>query len=69
MYVYLYSCIYVCIIIYMCMYLCICYICLIPTGSEEGEELGVGIIPVAIHSSCQYMKMFDHNCINMTIVG
>ena len=29
---------------------------LLPTGSEDREVLGVGSIPVAILSSCHYMK-------------
>ena len=29
---------------------------LLPTGSEEREVLGVWNIPVAILTSCQYMK-------------
>ena len=31
---------------------------LLPTGSKERGVLGVGSIPVAIHSSCQDMKTF-----------
>ena len=43
--------------------------CLLPTGSEEREVLGVGSIPVAILPSCQYIKLLHHNCIDINIVG
>ena len=43
--------------------------CLLPTGSEEREVLGVGSIPVAILPSCQYMKILHYNCTDMNIPG
>ena len=42
---------------------------LLPTGSEEREVLVVGSIPVAILPSCQYMKIFNQNGIDMNKVG
>ena len=38
---------------------------LLPTGSEEREVLGVGKIPAAILSSCQYMQILHYNCTDM----
>ena len=38
---------------------------LLPTGSEKMEVLEIGSIPVSILPSCQYMKMWHHNCIEM----
>ena len=40
--------------------------CLLPTGSEEREVLGVGSISVALH---QNMNTLHHNCIDMNKVG
>ena len=42
---------------------------LLPTGSEEGEVLGVGSIPVAILPSCQNMRIITSQLHNMNIVG
>ena len=44
------------------------YVCLLPTGSEEREVLGVGSIPVAKLSSCQGMNDIALQCININIV-
>ena len=42
---------------------------LLPTGSEEGEVLGVGSIPIAILPSCQNMKIIALQLHNMNKVG
>ena len=42
---------------------------LLPTGSEEGEVLGVGSIPVAILPSCQKMKIIALQLHKMNTVG
>ena len=40
------------------------YVCLLPTGSEEREVLGIG----SILPSCQDMNDIALQCINMNIV-
>ena len=45
------------------MYVCLCvcmylHVCLLPTGSEEREVLGVGSISLAKLPSCQNVKTF-----------
>ena len=42
---------------------------LLPTGSKERDVFGVESIPVAILPSCQYIKMLNHNCIDINIIG